>query len=627
MCGLFGELSWAEPVSPEPARRAIAALRHRGPDGEGFWRSPRGEVLLGHARLSVMDVEGGAQPIASEDGQVVAVVNGELYGEQAARDALTSRGHRFRSRSDSELLVHLYEEHGLAMFEHLRGEFAFLLWDARAQRLIAARDRFGVKPLCLARVGGRLLFASEAKALFAAGVPARWDRASFLQALNLHYVLPGRTLFDGVEQLEPGCALVVERSGTRTLRYWELSPSGEPERGGDPILEVRARLEEAVHLRLRSEVPLACCLSGGLDSSAVATLAARAGTPPPCFTVRFEEGPAEEYGCAQEVAKAIGAPLHVVAPTSLALLEALPDAVERSEGLAANAHLPAKYLLARAIRAAGYKVVLTGEGADEAFAGYAHLRRDLLQAGGDPGRAAGLAASNGASAGLMLPDGDTLPLDAIRRRLGFVPTFLAAKAAFGFRVRTLLSEDAVHDAKDPFDPLLDAFNLERLRGRHPVEQSLHLWTRLALANYILKTLGDGTEMAFGVEGRVPFLDHVLFEHAQRLPVDWKIRDGVEKHVLREAVRPLLPERVLAREKHPFLAPPVNLAGAAGELVQDVLHSQAFAALPFVDGGRARRWAEGLGQLDARARVAAEPVLFTLLSATALQQRFHLGEAR
>lgn len=626
MCGLFGALSWTEPWAPQVAPRALAALRHRGPDGQGVWRSPRGEVVLGHARLAVMDVEGGAQPLLSEDGQVVAVVNGELYGEQEARAALIARGHRFRTRSDSELLVHLYEEHGLEMFEHLRGEFAFLLWDARAERLIAARDRFGVKPLCLARVGDRLLFASEAKGLFAAGVPARWDRVSLLQALSLHYVLPGRTLFAGVEQLEPGCAWVVERSGTRRLRYWALSArAGEAAPLGDPVAEVRKRLEEAVHLRLRSDVPLACALSGGLDSSAVATIAARAGSLPPCFTVQFEGGPAEELLCAQEVAKAIGAPLHVVAPSARVLLEALPDAVERAEGLAANAHLPAKYLLARELRAAGHKAVLTGEGADEAFAGYAHLRQDLLEAEGRAGRA-GLFASNGASAGLMLPEGDTLPLDAVRRRLGFVPTFLAAKAAFGCRVRALLSDDAVHGVADPFDALLDAFDLEPLRRRHPVERSLHLWTRLALANYILKTLGDGTEMAFGVEGRVPFLDHVLFEHAQRLPVDWKIRDGVEKHVLREAVRPLLPARVLAREKHPFVSPPVSLQGAAWDLVRDVLHSRAFAALPFFDAARARRWCDGLGQLDARARVAAEPVLFTMLSAVALQERLGLGDA-
>jgi asparagine synthase (glutamine-hydrolysing) len=381
---------------------------------------------------------------------------------------------------------------------------------------------------------------------------------------------------------------------------------------------------------MRADVPVACHLSGGLDSSAVTALAARHSSKPlDCFTVSFDAAPYDELRVAEESAKQAGVNLHAVRVTQDDLVEALPDAVYYSEGLAINGHLPAKFLLSRAIRRAGYRVVLTGEGSDEVLAGYAHLRRDLLVDENGPDAALHrLAAGNQVSAGIMLPKGETLPLDAVRRVVGFVPSFLEAKGTLGHRIRGILSEEFLrrHADRDPYQVMLAGFDVPgQLAGRSRVDQSLYLWNKTALPNYILKTLGDGTEMAHSVEGRLPFLDHPLFEYARSLPLSLKIRGGVEKYVLREAVRPLLTETVYRRQKHPFLAPPVCRFGTphARSLLHDLAGSERFNSLPFFDRRKLLAWLDRLPQLDQEEQAAADPVLMTALCAALLHERFHL----
>ncbi|MBI3270379.1 MAG: asparagine synthase (glutamine-hydrolyzing) [Planctomycetes bacterium] len=643
MCGLVALLALESPVDPQSLSRALLALQHRGPDGAGTWVSPDRRVGLGHARLAVVDVAGGAQPIANEHGTLHLIVNGELYFSDDLRADLELRGHHFRSRSDSEVVLHLYEEYGVDCLARLRGEFAFVLWDGPRRRLFAARDRFGIRPLCYAVHGDVLYLASEAKALFAAGLSAAWDPDAFFHAASLQYVPPDRTLFRGVRQLQPGCALLAGAEGLRTFRYWDLDYRREarPAAGTDEtgcIRELRARLEDAVRVRLRADVPIACQLSGGLDSSAVVALTARLGSrAPDCFTVSFEHEGYDESAAAAEVAAHVGAPLHTVRVTQTDLVEHLEAAVAQGEGLAINGHLVGKYLLARAIHTAGYKVVLTGEGSDEVLAGYAHLRQDLLQEGGggggfEPDRRARLARlkdGNLPSAGLMLAEGEGLPLDAVRGALGFVPAFLQAKATLGHRMQGLLADGflARFQGRDPYGECLRDMDVAgRLAGRHPVDQSSYLWCKLALANYILRTLGDGMEMAHAVEGRLPFLDHELFAFARTLPLSLKIRGDVEKYVLREAVRDLLPDAVYRRPKQPFLAPPLALFGntrTAGFL-QDTLRGADLAVVPFLDPARVRALLDRLPGLPTRERVATDAALMMALSAVCLQRRYRLG---
>ncbi len=629
MCGLVALFSPEAPVCAARVERGLEALVHRGPDGRGVWTAPGGEAALGHVRLAIVDPAGGAQPLASEDGAVVAVVTGELYDDARIRADLERRGHRFRTRSDSEILLHLYEEHGEDCLRHLRGEFAFALWDARARRLFCARDRFGVRPLVYARAGGALLVASEAKALFAMGVPARWDAAALAFAMHAQYTQEDRTLFEGVRQVPPGTMLTATSAGVRTARWWDLDVPRAEEKLAPPEVAsaLGERLDEAVRLRMRADVPVAFQLSGGLDSSAVAALAARrARGPITCFTVSFDHDDYDELGLAQQTADRLGARLITVRASQQDLARALPDAIAHGEGLVVNAHAAAKFLLSRAVRDAGFRVVMTGEGADEVLAGYPHFRRDgLLAAGAGADRVARLAAANGASAGIMMPVGEGLPLDAVRSALGFVPSWMEAKAALGRRVTSLAAPGFLraHAAGDPYAQMVASFDPAQLAGRDRVDQAAYTWTKLALAGYILRTLGDGMEMAHSVEGRLPMLDHELFAFVRTLPTEVKIAGEVEKHVLREAMAPLLPEAVVRRRKHPFMAPPLWRAGSAARaLADDVLRGPSLP--PAFDRAAVVRRLEGLDALSPAERHAWDPALMMVLSASLLEARYRLG---
>ncbi len=652
MCGVVG--AWTRSRLESHLREAaLAALAHRGPDGSGQTLAAGGNVFLGHTRLAIIAPDDGRQPLASEDGTVHAVVNGEIYGYEGLRDDLEARGHRFVTRSDSEVIVHLYEERGLDLVSALRGEFAFILWDERHRRLVAGRDRFGVKPLRYAEHGGGLYLASEAKALFAMGVPAAWDEASFLHAIAHQYLPKDRTCFAGIKRLPPGCLLIREGHGSpRVVPYWTPTPVPDADAitAEEAAVRVREAVEEAVAVRLRADVPVAFALSGGLDSSAVVALAARrlgkaqATAEIHTFGVSFAHPPYDEREGALEVARHVGAIHHPVTVSQEDLIEVLADAVAHGEGLAINGQLPAKLLLARAVNAAGFSVLLTGEGADELFFGYPHLAADvaatLPEAEARLIRAR-LDAHHGASRGVMLPAGVASAEDtAIEASLApiaealwpaSVPTFLRAKARFGLRLGALLDNEGRERLarRAPMRRLITERTKAILDGAEPVAKSAYLWTRLALAGYILETLGDGTEMAASVEGRPPLLDHHLAELALRLPTEHKIHRGVEKYVLREAVRGLLPEPTRVRPKHPFLAPPlaVHATSRTEAMVRDVLSGAALADVPFVDSAKVTAFLDGLRDADAAARQAAEPVLFTLLTASLLGQRFDLREVR
>ncbi len=631
MCGIAALLARPTPVDRDTLQRGLVALQHRGPDGAGTWVAPDARVALGHTRLAIIDLEGGAQPIANEDGTVVATVNGELYGFERIRAALEREGHRFSTRSDSEILVHLYERDPTRFWDHLRGEFAFVLWDEKLRTLLAARDRFGVKPICWAQRGGRLFVASEAKALFAMGLPARWDTTSLLHATSHQYVPPHRTMFEGVHAIAPGHVLRVTDETIALERWWDLDVPRESERvpveADEAVARVRASLEESVRLRLRADVPVAFQLSGGIDSSAVLGCAAQHARALHAFTVAFDDPTCDESALAEATARHAGATLHVVRATPEALVEALPRSVELAEGLAINAHLPAKWLLSKAIRDATFKVVLTGEGSDEIFSGYPHLRRDLFleECGDDVARAEArlraLDATNAVSAGVQLPHGAGLPLVAVQHALGFVPSFLAAKATLGLRLHSLLSRDmrGAVEGRDAYARLLRGFDVEgQLRGRARVDQSAWLWTKTALATSILRILGDGTEMAHSVEGRVPFLDHELFAVARALPVSLRIRDGVEKWVLREAVRPWVTAETARRQKHPFMAPTLSTHPAMRALVLDLLEKQ-----DIWDRAAVTSLFDRLPQLAPAERTAWDAAAMSVATTLLLQRAFRL----
>lgn len=629
MCGIVAIVDLHRPVQPEALERAVRALEHRGPDGQGTWIDPARRVGLGHARLSVIDLQTGAQPLSSEDGRIRAVVNGELYGFEALRDRLQARGHVFRTRTDAEVLVHLYQEHGPACLDHLRGEFAFALWDEDRELLFCARDRLGAKPLFFARRGSELLVASEVKALKAAGVEMGWDLEAVHDAIWLGVPAPGRSLFRGVSQVPAGHVLTAQGGEVQLRRYWDLlyPEEGQPRRDeAESIAALRQALDQAVRLRLRADVPVGVYLSGGIDSAAVLGLAATHQPGPiQAFTLSFDQPRYDELALAADSARRCGAALTEVPITSEVLADHLGDAVWHAETFLKNAHGAARFALGAAVRRAGLKVVLTGEGGDELFGGYPSFRRDLKTRSPPPAGQdeieRGILPAGGA-------DGALPPLPALEALVGFVPSYFQDQAVTARRYLALCSEAflAATGGRDAHRSLLEALDCaDQLRGRTPLDRSLYLWARTALPGYLLPVLGDRPEMAHSVEGRLPFLDHQVVEAAARLPEELKIRGGTEKYALREAVRPLVTDGAYRRPKRLFLAPPAfgSAPGRLGQLMQDTVRSAALDSVPFLDPEKVRRLFDLLPSRAEPVRLAYDPVACTVVSACLLQARFGL----
>ena len=641
MCGIVAVFSRRDPVDPEAVQRAIGRLHHRGPDGRRHWISTDRRVALAHARLSIIDLTTGDQPIASADERTRIVVNGEFYGYEAIRSELEAAGHRLRTRSDSEIALHLYRDLGPQCLHRLRGEFALVIWDEANRMMFAARDRFGIKPLFYAMHGGTLYLASEVKALFAAGVPARWDAENFYPMVELGGYQT-RTLFEGVFQVPPGHNLIATDTHVQVARYWDFdyphASDHSPRRSDEDYkAEFRAALEEAVRIRLRADVPVGCYLSGGLDSCAVLGLAARHHPDPiRAFTLTFDRAEYDEEAQAREMAAKVGAEFYPIPIRQDDLADSFADAIEQAETFCLNAHGVAKYLLSRAVRDAGYKVVLTGEGSDEILGGYAHFRRDMLlynRAGQDPKVVAKLLKEletlNTVSRGLLLPDGELGKLDDVKRILGFVPSWMETFSSRAVKLRGVLADRYLGDVvrRQGYRHLLSEIDVrQQLAGREPVHQSLYLWSKTALPQYILTMLGDRMEMGHSIEGRVPFLDHHVVEVIRSQPVNQKIRGMTEKYVLREAVRDVVTDTIYRRQKHPFLAPPASLnpQGRLNAFVQDTLRGPTLAALPFFDQKKVITLLDQVDGMDDGGRVANDQTLMFLASACVLHERFRMS---
>ena len=631
MCGIVAILSRSRPVPAAGLRRATAALGHRGPDGARTWVSPTGRAGLGHTLLAINDPEG-FQPIASEDGRLRIIVNGQFYGFARIRRELEERGHRFRTRSDSEIALHLYEELGGRCLERLRGQFALVVWNEETGRLFAARDRFGLKPLFFAEHAGALYLASEAKALVAAGLPASWDARAVYHSLH---ACPDetRSLFAGISQVPPGHVLVAGAGAMRLERYWDLPsspPAGAVPRFPDAVARVRELTEKAVRTRMVAGVPVGCLLSGGLDSSSVLGVAAAAADGPvAAFTVGFKRRRYDETGGARGMAEAAGAEHTVVTLDDTALADHFADAVWHAETLQYNTHGVARYLLARSVRETGYRVVMAGEGADEAFFGYEFLRAAAGAAGGGRGvrrilrilggllrsptrRYPALAGTSPwlARVALILPDAPSL-FTRLARGLGLL--------------RSVCSEDFLR-GQAGYDLYRAYYRRCRrsgaLSGRPPARQLLYLWLHSLFVNYHLAA--DRLDMAHGVEVRLPFLDHRLFEYANGLPLALLTASPREKHLLREAMRPHIPDPVYVRTKRPFMAPSaVGTDGPLHDFLQDTLRGAALRAVPLLNAGAVAKILDRLSRLADEDRPSVDSLLLMLASLAALQERYGL----
>ena len=553
MCGICGIFSFGTgaPADRAQLERSARAMAHRGPDDEGIYLD--GAVGLGNRRLSIIDLAGGHQPLANEDETVWITFNGEIYNYRELRAELESRGHRFRTSTDTEAVVHLYEDHGAAAVEHLRGMFAFALWDRRQRRLLLARDRIGIKPLFYRLEPGRIVFASEVRALreLVAG-PLEIDPQAIYDFIGFRYIPAPGSFYRGIQKLLPAHVLIADANGARTERYWTIPPEdGDARSPAEYAEEVAGMLRESVRLRLVADVPLGAFLSGGVDSSAIVALMADLGARPlRTFSVGFAETEANELPYAARIARRY-------ATEHTAILIRPRDLADQLERLVAFRNEPlaeptdvALYLMSK--RAAqDVKVVLAGEGGDELFAGYPKYAADRL-------------------AGLV----SALPQEATRALIRWLPyrqrrvkvalealsiTDAAERSATWFASFTreererLFAPDFLAQVDTGHPARVFAQYLSEARDRSPLKRMLYADLKVWLPDNLLLR-GDLMTMAASIEERLPFLDHRLVELAARIPGRWLARGFRTKWLLKRALQPYLPAGTLGRRKAGFALP-------------------------------------------------------------------------
>ncbi|TQL69982.1 asparagine synthase (glutamine-hydrolysing) [Nocardioides albertanoniae] len=568
MCGISGIRSYAGPPDAELVRRMMAALFHRGPDGSGYYRDEH--VALGHTRLAIVDTAGGVQPMTNEDGTVWVSFNGEIFNYVELAAQLRDRGHTFRTHSDTEVIVHAWEEWGTGCFDRFNGQWALAIWDRRTSSLVLSRDRFGVRPLFYTQGSDRLLFASEVKALLAdPEVPRRFDPAGLDEVLTFWSTLAPRTVFDGISQVPPGSYLVIGPDGeTNEHRFWSPSFPDLTDRadradrasmGAEEAAEaLREAIVDAARLRFtRSDVPVGAYLSGGLDSAVTASVVAGfTEAPLHTFSLRFADAEFDEGSYQTLMARRLGTRHEDVVVRERDIAEIFPEVVRHAETPLLRTAPAPMFLLSRLVREAGFKVVVTGEGADEVLGGYDIFRearvRELWTR--DPAAAE-------AAVERLYP--------WMRRSPNQAPAF--ARSFFG---RNLVAGDPAMSHRPRWDStsVLKSMLTQDMRvaadaagdlaATMPAESSSWdvlsraQWLEMTtlLPGYILASQGDRMLMGNSVEGRFPFLDPRLAELAGQVPADLLMRGLDEKHLLKRAFADLVPAEILARPKQPYRAP-------------------------------------------------------------------------
>jgi len=628
MCGIAGIAhSGDRTIPPESTlRRMVGAIRHRGPDGEGYYRSEG--IGLAHARLSIIDLEGGQQPIHNEDESVWVSYNGEIFNYLELRQALKSRGHSFYTETDTEVIVHLYEEHGDRFVDFLNGQFAIALWDGDRKRLVLARDRVGILPLYYAADGKTCTFASEVKALLASGnVAVAMDPVGLDQVFTFWSPLAPRTMFRDVRQVCPGEIVTIEDGRLDRKTYWSWAFPGPDalRRGKDHELadELSSLLADATRLRLRADVPVGAYLSGGLDSSSLVALIQQ-GSPKSLrtFSIRFESELLDESQHQQELVAWLKTDHRSVMCREADIAEGFLDTVRHTEMPVLRTSPMPMRMLSGLVRQQNFKVVLTGEGADEVLGGYDIFKEAKIR-----------------QFWAQVPESGWRPLLLKRLYpyldLGSKQGYEYVKAFFGKGLQEPDSIDFSHLPRWQMTAQIKRFYSAEMRQKiapehlselettlppdycewHAFNRAEYLEARTLLPGYLLASQGDRMLMANSVEGRFPFLDHRLIEFANALHPKHKMRALNEKALLKRAMRGRLPPSILSRYKQPYRGPGAgSFLGRYGkEMVADMLGRRRIEDAGCFDLGRVeklRKKVESGARLGERDNMAYIGILST-----------------
>lgn len=612
MCGIAGalDLTGARPFPAAVLMAMTDAIAHRGPDDEHFYREPG--LALGARRLSIVDLAGGRQPLCNEDESIWVAFNGELFEYPELRRDLLARGHQLATRCDTEAWVHLYEDLGEGMFERARGQFAVSLWDRRSRTLILGRDRVGICPLYYAERDGWLLWASEIKALLASGmVRAEADPKGVDHLFNFFIAGTTRTFFRGVKSLPPGHYLRVRDGAIAPRRYWDLDfpDAGDELRMADPtplVDELEDRLRQAVERRLRGDVPVVSYISGGLDSTVVLGLSSRhRGRAVPSFTIGLvgNSGP-DERSASAEAAQVLGSPLTMVQMDKARIVDAFPELVVAAEGPVLDTSCAALMRLARAVHDQGYKVVLTGEGADEALAGYVWFKAQKIR---------NAIAGRGlrwltwlARRAVIRAVGGGMPerRPALQAMRGARPAQQDLYELLG-QSRALLYARGMWDRLGNHDPYADLdLTNDRITRWHPLNQSLYVGYKMMLAGLLMLSKGDRIAMHSSIEARYPFLDDDVIAFCARVAPEYKLRGLTEKWLLRRVAAKTLPPQIANRPKTMFRASLAQtfIGPHRPAWVDQLLSPESLRATGFFDPDAVRRevaWQRRLPRITVR----------------------------
>ena len=546
MCGIAGyiDLNNDARVNKRVLVDMTDSLTHRGPDACGYFVER--QVGLGFRRLSIIDKEGGNQPFYGEDGSIVSICNGEIFNYQELRESLVKKGHSFRTRCDVEVIPHLYEEYGDDFVQQLNGQFAFALYDRLKRRLLLARDHFGINPLYYTVTDNLFIFASEIKAILRhPSVRAEVNLTGLDQVLSFPGLVSPQTMFKGIHSLNSGHLLVVEKGNVRVHEYWDLdypklNEAPEARAENYYVDQLRELFTRSVGYRLQADVPVGFYLSGGLDSSMIAGMISKLSREQRhSFSITFTERQISEDKYQRLVAEHVGSEHHDIHFGWSEIADRLRDMIYHCETPVKESYNTCSMALSAAARQSGVPVVLTGEGADELFAGYVGYRFDQF----------GLRRAE--KFGLE----QALEEELRERLFGDKNLFYETDYAALREIKNALYAPDVVDELESFDCLNHPLvNKERLRGRHPIHQRSYLDFKLRLSDHLIADHGDRMALANSVEARYPFLDIDLIEFSREVPPELKLNQFTEKYVLRKVAEGLVPPQILSREKYGFHAP-------------------------------------------------------------------------